>query len=285
MWFWLALIAILFWSGSDLFSKMGARPEDKYSHLKQVMAVGGIMGLHAISLIIGGAEFELYDMVRYLPASFFYILSMVLGYIGLRYVKLSISSPVCNSSGAVSAILMFLLLGETMTSMQLIAVVFICLGVFGLSVIESRGEDRVRGFIPLVFPLLYCLIDALGTYADALLLDTVIAEGPANIAYELTFLSMGILAFIYLTVIKKEKIIIKKERPKLIAGVCETAGQFAYIYAIGANPILAAPMISSYCLASLVWSHIFLKERLTKQQYVVLAVAAVGIIMLGIFGE
>ena len=27
-WFLLSLIAILFWSGSDLFSKMGAKPED-----------------------------------------------------------------------------------------------------------------------------------------------------------------------------------------------------------------------------------------------------------------
>ena len=30
-WFLLSLIAILFWSGSDLFSKMGAKPEDTYS--------------------------------------------------------------------------------------------------------------------------------------------------------------------------------------------------------------------------------------------------------------
>ena len=29
-WFILSLIAILFWSGSDLFSKLGSRPDDKY---------------------------------------------------------------------------------------------------------------------------------------------------------------------------------------------------------------------------------------------------------------
>ena len=45
MWFWLALIALFCWSGSDLFSKIGCRDaSDKYSHLKMVMAVGGVVG-------------------------------------------------------------------------------------------------------------------------------------------------------------------------------------------------------------------------------------------------
>ena len=39
MWFWFSLIALLFWSGSDLFSKIGCRDKnDRYSHLKMVMA-------------------------------------------------------------------------------------------------------------------------------------------------------------------------------------------------------------------------------------------------------
>ena len=68
---------------------------------------------------------------------------------------------------------------------------------------------------------------------------------------------------------------------KLAAALCETAGQFAYVFAIGANAIVAAPMISSYCIMSLVWSRIFLKEKLSKAQYAVIAVAAVGIAILG----
>ena len=48
MWFWFAVIALLCWSGSDLFSKIGCQDEkDKYSHLKMVTAVGIVMGLHA----------------------------------------------------------------------------------------------------------------------------------------------------------------------------------------------------------------------------------------------
>ena len=40
MWFVLALIALVCWSGSDIFSKIGSKPDDKNSHWKMVMAVG-----------------------------------------------------------------------------------------------------------------------------------------------------------------------------------------------------------------------------------------------------
>ena len=41
MWLWLSLTALLCWSGSDLFSKIGCRDgSDRYSHLKMVIAVG-----------------------------------------------------------------------------------------------------------------------------------------------------------------------------------------------------------------------------------------------------
>ena len=47
MWLILAIIALLCWSGSDLFSKIGSKPSDKYSHWKMVIAVGVGMGIHA----------------------------------------------------------------------------------------------------------------------------------------------------------------------------------------------------------------------------------------------
>ena len=294
-WFILSLIAILFWSGSDLFSKLGSRPDDKYSHWKMVMAVGVVMGAHAFFLIATGTPFSISDIVTYLPASAMYILSMILGYAGLRYIELSISSPICNSSGALVAVMTLLFVGsEGYTPLALFAVALVCVGVFALSYIEKKQDDALRrregdtpdkkhtrSFLAILFPILYCIIDGLGTFADALLLDTVIAEEQANIAYELTFLMMAVFAFVYVVIVKKQKISLPAEKPKLAAALCETAGQFAYVFAIGANAIVAAPMISSYCIMSLVWSRIFLKEKLSKAQYAVIAVAAVGIAILG----
>lgn len=82
------------------------------------------------------------------------------------------------------------------------------------------------------------------------------AAASANCAYELTFLAAAVLCFIYVVLIKKDRLIPKMEAPKYLGAVCETAGQFAYIYAIADTEHLAmsAPIIASYCAASVLWS-------------------------------
>lgn len=294
MWFWLALAALLCWSGSDLFSKIGSKPDDKYSHLKMVMAVGLVMGLHAFyEIVIGGVTVTVGDFLTYLPVSFLYILSMTIGYVGLRYIELSISSPICNSSGALASLFCFLFLGQTISKYQTGAVLLVCIGVVGLGIVEMKEDDSLRdkrqekanikyskSLLALLLPVLYCVIDAIGTVADSIVLETL-NESTANVAYELTFLILGILAFLYVTVIKREKLQRERELPKLIGATFETAGQFAYIFAIGANAIAAAPVISAYCVMSVVWSRIFLKEKLSKKHYFMISITIIGIILLG----
>ncbi len=293
-WFMLSLVAILFWSGSDLFSKMGSKEDDIYSHWKMVIFVGTVMGIHALVEILAGAEFYLKDIILYAPASVLYILSMILGYVGLRYIVLSVSSPICNSSGAVAAILCFLFLDQEMDTKQIIGVVMICAGVFALSLIEKKQDDRARlemgektdrkythSVIAVLFPLLYCFIDGIGTFADAKILESI-SEKSANIAYELTFFAMAVFALIYVVIVKRQKIHIRYETPKILGACCETAGQLAYINALADDKaIVAAPLISSYCMFSLIWARIFLKERLSWKQYAVIGIAIVGIVLMG----
>ena len=298
MWFPLSLLAMLCWSFSDLFSKIGSRPEDKYSHWKMVMAVGLVMGLHAAyEIFVGHVPIDMQVILSYLPASLLYISSMILGYAGLRYIELSVSSPICNSSGALAAILCFLFLQQTLAGGQLCGVILVCLGVIGLGVVESREnlelkEERrqsqnvkyQRSFLALLLPLLYCLLDAAGTFADAFILDTgILAEEPANVAYELTFLFMGILAFIYVKLIKRQLLLPRREGPKLVAALFETAGQFAYVFAISANAIAAAPVICAYCMVSVLWSRIFLKEKLSWKHYLMILLTVAGIVIMGFF--
>ena len=110
-------------------------------------------------------------------------------------------------------------------------------------------------------------------------------EEVANTAYEMTFLLMGLISFVYVVLIKKQPLTVRREGPKLLGAVCETAGQFAYVFAIAANAIAAAPIISSYCLASVLWSRIFLKEKLSWKHYACILLAAAGIIILGVLDE
>ena len=209
MWFWFSLIALLFWSGSDLFSKIGCRDgRDKYSHLKMVMAVGLVMGLHAAyEIFIGGTEMSLNIILTYLPVSALYILSMAIGYLGLRYIELSISSPICNSSGAIVAVLTLITkgIGDDLPPVALVAVALVCLGVIALGFTEAHEDEDLRrarqdasnfhyakSWLAIAIPVIYCLLDALGTFADSIVLEKL-NEDSANAAYELTFLAVGIV--------------------------------------------------------------------------------------------
>ncbi len=311
MWFWLSLTALLFWSGSDIFSKIGSKPDDRYSHFKMTAAVGLVMGVHALyELTLGGITITFSDILTYLPVSALYISSMLLGYVGLRYIELGVSSPICNSSGALSALLCFLFLQELPGTAGWVAVILIAVGVFSLGLVEAREDEETRALrqekanvkyaksaLGLLLPILYCFLDAIGTFADSFVLreedtgtfldklfPTVLDEGVANVAYELTFLAVGVLAAVYVFGVRKEKLTVPREAPKLIGGICETVGQFAYIYALGntATAGFAAAIISSYCALSALWGRIFLGEKLSYKHYIALLSIFAGIVILGV---
>ena len=304
MWFVLSLVALLCWSGSDLFSKIGSKPDDKYSQWKMVIAVGLVMGIHAaFEIFVNGVQINWSAILTYLPASALYISSMVLGYIALRYIELSVSSPVCNSSGAIASLFMiifFFKMSGIETQGQLVGTIFgiiACgIGVVGLGFAEMGEDEEVKlkrqekanvkyskSWIAIVLPVLYCFIDAAGTVADTFILETL-DENVANVAYELTFLACGGIAAIYVFAIKRDKPTVKREFPKVVGAVCETAGQFAYIMALSKNSVAAAPIICCYCALSVVWGAIFLKERLSWKHYIAIAITIAGIVLLGVFG-
>lgn len=297
-WFLFSIIALLCWSGSDFFSKLGCRDaRDSYGHLKMIIAVGFVMGIHALTEIMGGVEISWNVMLTYLPVSLLYIGSMALGYVGLRYIELSISSPICNASGALVAIIAILSgTADAMQPAQYIAIALACAGVIGLGFVEAREDAGLRAarqeasnykyaksWLALALPIAYCLLDAVGTFADDLVLESL-NEDSANVAYELTFFFAGLACFLYTVIFREQKMERKLEIPKYIGALFETVGQVAYIYALASGEsALAAPIISSYCVASVLWSRLFLKEKLSWKHYTCIATTVAGIIIMGIF--
>lgn len=297
-WFIFSIVALLCWSFSDLFSKLGcADSRDKHSALKMVTAVGVVMGIHAAyTLIFTDVEFTFKTMLTYLPVSLLYISSMTIGYVGLRFIELSISSPICNSSGALVSVIC-IITGAVLVNVQYVAIALVAVGVVGLGIAEMTEDDELRkarqsksnykytkSFLAILLPVIYCLLDALGTFADSLVLEKL-DEDAANTAYELTFLICGVICFIYVKFIKKDKFLPKKEAPKYIGAAFETAGQFAYIYALADSEhvALSAPIISAYCAASVLWGRIFLKEKLSWKHYLCILLTVAGIVILGIY--
>lgn len=260
MWFIAALLTAIAWGAANLFYKKGSQPTDRFSHLKIVTMVGFVMGIHAfIYLFIIDFNYNPIDMLRYLPVSALYIVSMTIGYIGLRYIELSIAAPVQNSAGAVSAILLFIFFPREMHILDVSAVIIITAGVIGLAIIEKQIEDRIRqlegykvdpkyqiSIMAITFPILYAIIDGVGTFVDGIYLDELklISEDAALISYELTFFLVALSSYIYVRFIKKQPFFILKERDRTYAAILETTGQFFYVFALAGNAIIAAPLIA-----------------------------------------
>lgn len=298
-WFWLSIITFLCWSGSDFFSKIGCRDAaDKFGQHKMVMAVGFVMGIHALyEIFVNHIPISWEIIFAYLPVSLLYISSMVLGYMGLRYIELSISSPICNASGALVAIVGIVSgTADSMAVPQYLAIALACAGVIGLGFVEAGEDDELRfarqeasnfryakSWLALALPVAYCLLDAAGTIADDLVLETMDSRS-ANVAYMLTFAAAGILSFLYTCICKKQKLLPKAEGPKYIGAMFETAGQITYIAALACgDSAQVAPIISSYCVASVLWSRLFLKEKLSWKHYICIVVTIAGILIMGFY--
>ncbi len=312
-WFILALITTISWGCADLFYKKGTDENDPHSHLKIAVWVGLVMGVCAFALMPlseTGLTFTALPeyFVKYSPASLAYILSMVIGYAGMRYLEISIISPIQNASGALSTVAMaiyFIAVGrisgimEEFATLDIIGTVFIVVGFIALSIVEQRlaraegdlpkSERKYRfGALALIFPILYCVFDTIGTAADGIILDEETGLGLGEIdviiVYGLTFLIAGIVAWLYMLIRNKKAYnpFAKGEGSKAIASCFEEFGQVFYVYAMAAKPMLAAPMIASYCIVSVILSRIFLKEKLEKSQLACVIAVIIGIVILGI---
>lgn len=316
-----ALIALLCWSGSDLFSKLSTNQDDKTSHWRVIFAVGSIMGIHAVITIIGGlfinpettpdfvltllyTDFKPMDFVYYMPVAFIYLAAMVIGYVGLRYIELSVSSPICNSSGSLAILICAIFGWAVLDSISIVAVVLITLGIIGLGVTEYFEDEQIKimrqdksqfkytkSLIAILIPVIYLVMDALGTVGDQLIYELELFEMSdyaSNTAFEFTSLCFAIFAFIWVKFVKKQSFFRKRgadsprSRALVLGGLCETVGQMFYMAVMFSDFKAGMPMISAYCVVSVLWSRIFLKEKLSIKHYLTILVTIAGIILLAV---
>ena len=305
-WLFFAIGTAILWGTAELFYKKGAQPNEQYSHLKICVWVGVVMGLHAIfTLLTQDIGYNPVNIIRYLPVSLFYIISMAFSYFGMRFLEESISDPIENTAGVICVLLFALFMGDEFSWLTWVAVAVIGVGVVGVSYLENRGETprkknygKVLAVVAFIMPFLYALLDAFGTFLDdAFFLIEDVANSPlvdvteetieavANTSYELTFALFALILFIFMKAKKVKFGPIPQHKDKILAAVFETAGQFTYVYALGGVDAVAAPILSSVCVVSLLLSRIVLKEKLSWKTYVFIGVVIIGILLLAISEE
>ncbi len=299
MWLFFTLVTTLLWGTAELFYKKGSHEEKKYDHLRVCVLVGAVMGIHAVfTLLTADISYDFRNLIAYLPVSLCYILSMACSFFGIRFIEESLADPIENTAGAMCSILCVIFLKEKIEPLVWVAIAVIVVGVVGVSYVERSSEvNRTKklgkklAIAAFAMPFCYAIIDALGSFLDIFFLEMETSpligitedniELVANVSYELTFAICGLILFIFMK-IKKVKFELPKQKDKTIAAICETAGQLTYVYAMSGNGAIAAPILSSVCVVSLLLSRIFLKEKLTKKQYIFIGIIIVGILMLGI---
>lgn len=300
MWLFFTLVTTLLWGVAELFYKKGSHADRKYDHLRVVVLVGAVMGIHAVfTLLTADIAYDPMNLIAYLPVSLCYIVSMACSYFGIRFIEESLADPIENTAGAMCSILCVIFLGESIGIPVWIAIAIIVIGIIGVTRTESSAEvgrsqklGKRLAIVAFLMPFCYAFIDALGSFLDIFYLEDVetspligITEDSielvANVSYELTFALVGLIVFIFMKV-KGVKFELPQQKDKIIAAVCETAGQLTYVYAMSGNGAIAAPILSSVCVVSLLLSRIFLKEKLTKKQYVFIGIIIVGILMLAV---
>ena len=305
-WLFYSIATAILWGTAELFYKKGARDDEKYSHLKICVWVGVVMGAHAIfTLLTQNIGYNPINLIRYLPVSLFYIISMAFSYFGMRFLEESISDPIENTAGIICTLLFVIFLKEEISAFTWIAIGVITVGVLGVSFLENRGETKRKkkygktlAVIAFCMPFVYALLDAFGTFLDdAFFLIEDIANSPlvdvteetiedvANTSYELTFALFALGLFIFMKAKKVKFGPVPQHKDKILAAVFETAGQFTYVYALGGVDAVAAPILSSVCVVSLLLSRIFLKEKLSWKTYIFIGVVIIGILLLAVSEE
>ena len=305
-WLFFSIATAILWGTAELFYKKGAQPDEKYSHLKICVWVGVVMGLHAVfTLLTQDINYNPMNLIAYLPVSLFYIISMSFSYFGMRFLEESISDPIENTAGVICVLLFAIIMKDTFHLLTWVAVAIITIGVVGVSYLENKGDTprkkklgKKLAIVAFCMPFVYAFLDAFGTFLDdAYYLIEDVAKSPlvdvtedtieavANTSYELTFALFALGLFVFMKAKKVKFGSVPKHKDKILAAVFETAGQFTYVYALGVADAVAAPILSSVCVVSLLLSRIFLKEKLSWKTYLFIFIVIIGILLLAVSEE
>ena len=311
-WLLLTISCIVLWGFTDILYKKSLDYSDSLSQFKTfiwigiIMApVGGIVALCSDTLL--DSIKLLKDNLYLIPLCVFYVVALFFGILGAKHLDASVVSPLENIDGAIAAIILyvfFLFTGRSHVTkgigvMEIIGTIAIVAGVVFLGIQEQKLSDQEKnlaedkkkhrlGALALIFPIVYNLVDAVSMVAMGV---TVSGETEVSIPdidfffFECVAFSLAaICVWLYLLMAKKQVYnpFKKTELFRCGAATGETFGTMAFTFAVAMNPILTAPITSSYCLVTIILARVFLKERLTKKQYLSLAFLVIGIVLLGV---
>ena len=311
-WLLLTLSCIVLWGVTDILYKKSSDQNDPLSHYKTFVWIGIVMAPAGIFMALCSDTLQdsivmVKDNLYLVPLCIFYAVALFFGLLGKKHLDASVVSPLENIDGAMAAIILYFFFLFTdhshvtggIGAMEMVATAAIVMGVVLLGIQEhklSKQEislDKAKrkhrlGAVALIFPIIYNLVDAVSMVAVGITVseetDVAIPDIDFFIFEATGFALVAVFMWLHMRLVRKYRYnpFKKTEIVRCCAATGETFGTMTYVFAVGSNPILTAPITSSYCLVTIVLARIFLKERLTRKQYLSLVFLVVGIALLAI---
>jgi uncharacterized membrane protein len=295
MWLVFAALTVLLWGSSDVFFKKSMKGIE-HNEIKLLVYNGITLAIFGFAYMVFERKSILYIfdcMYRYFPIAILYILSMPAYYKALEMIKISIASPIANSSCLLTFLLCIFFLGQYVTYLQLTAIILIISSMIILSINDKSEDDvekeRVKNKKPLLiyiigilFALAYFALDGVASFLDEYVLEYNMEESEIIIAFSFIYFIIGVMAYFY-GKIKFKDFKIELDKYKAIGTIFETLGEYTYVYALASgNASIISPFIASYSAVSIILSRIFLREKLRLQQYIFVSLIMVGIVILSL---
>ena len=286
-----AALASTSWAAGACFARVG---------MQQVGSRTGtfislVAGFVTISVVAWGIDSRALFAVSGSTILWFALLGLIqfpggrfLNYTGIRLAGVVRTTSISGTSPLFAALLAILFLGEQVTSSIFLGTVAVAMGL--ALVMSQRGafsstqsqEVQASGTGRVAMGLL-CAVAGAAAYgtahAIARYVVTNAAPAPVTAAYTIFF---GML-FLFIISVPHLKRDLQAPRWALImmtmAGVCSSFGILLMYTALARAPvILAAPIVASYPLIAMIFTHIFLQrlERVTLPMVLGAILVAVG---------
>ena len=196
---------------------------------------------------------------------------------------------------------MYLLLGRVdsiskiLTPLRTAGILVILLSVVLLSIVRNR-ENRIkshgqkpnwmlRGFGTLIFPIVFAVVDGLETIVTGICLDTTFGyampEGDSIIIVGMEYAAFALGCWIYILIKEKKAYnpFTKKSAPRILGALTDNIGVVFYSYAMAINSVSTDPLLAVYPIFVMIGGRVFMKEKISKTQYLFLLGIVAGSVM------
>lgn len=224
---------------------------------------------------------SLNDLLLVIFLGFLGFIAILLFFISFRFMQISMITALTTAYVPIAAIMAVFIFKESITLPLLIGTILVFIGIFLLSLTEGKLKIKnwkimlllaaaislIWGFI---FPFLRIPINNMGAITASLYFEGFI---------------MFFCLIYFLIKNKNYKFIVKKGNSRwlILSGFLGAVGAVFYNFSLDHGLILiASPIASASLLITVLASWLFLKERLTKRQWVYILIILIGLILISV---